>query len=726
MAETPVNEEESFEAARVWQALAGRLAGVPRMRLRTYDTRIGKHVYPRPDTTLSSLPPHVPAAVMLYDTALRCRALALDFDAGRLGSDAVTVDAESAIAFFRDLGATVVADVADSGGRHVWLPLQRPATVEQMRELTALCARLWPTLDTSPSNNPTDGCLTPPGSRCKDGRFRRLTVTFDEAITAVELRNSPDVLARAHAALRMLAPASATPPTTAATTAVAPALPHRFSLSARHQLIAIEGKVPADTSTRSGPWTRSHACFAVLCAAARRGLRLEDVEQQMDTGRWPGLTALYIGRYGARWRPSLRREWVKAQTVVSGPDRPQTVSTDPTLETHRTGGAPPTARLSHTAAERAFVLAWLDHAEDHVLTTMPGPVGHRVLAVIHALAYLAWRNRSRFVSAGTRSYAHAAAGCLDHTTVAETLHMLRTLHESQQLLRRVTPTNGRDADRYELLLPESARHPRTVNPTRTLRPLPAVFGVSHPDLPRRRLLGAIGWRLYRALCRGVTGTPLQVAQAAGVGRSSTYRLLAALATLGLAQQDEAGNWRLGLGDPYTAGSSTQNHDHLRRLHAGHQADRTAWRARLQQYIDNRPSPMPTPEMPESMWWPPPDDEPAPPRDHEPTVDDDRQATAMALLTAALSAGLDAAESPTAPTGPPTGIWLVHDARLRRYAEIRSLHQEEGMSVNQIAECLHISRQTVGRVLGIKRAGRDSKRPGPASRVGESEHPRHAR
>ncbi|WP_139128807.1 hypothetical protein [Micromonospora nigra] len=296
------------------------------MRLRRYSRTQRRHVYPR-DQRLTPTLPDRPAALRLYSGGVGW-ALGLDFDPK--GHDAATVAAHAndAAQFFRQLGGRPICDVAASGGRHVWIPLAVPITLDQVRQLVTACRRLWPTLDISPTVNPDEGCLTAPGSPCKDGGFRRLTTPLPEAYQAVTTRSAADLVTRALARLADLTPDHQPITTT----------PHVLQagrprpLSPLHTAIAEQGVWPDSHTTHDGrPWTRSEACYAVLCAAAARGHTHTDVLHNLDTGRWSGLLTLYTGRYGPRWRRRLAAEWRKAHAAVSA-------STHAPQATHNTGG----------------------------------------------------------------------------------------------------------------------------------------------------------------------------------------------------------------------------------------------------------------------------------------------------------------------------------------------------------------------------------------------------
>jgi hypothetical protein len=620
------------------------------MRLRTYWRKQDRYIYP-PSTEqpLTERPPASPAAAMLYDADGHCWVLALDFDAKVHGAAAVTADAADAYAFFTSLGARVVTDVAASGGRHVWVPLAAASTADEIRQLMDLFKLHWRTLDISCATNQAGGCLTVPGSLGKDGDHRQLTVPLDEAVDAVTRRNPTQLLAAVAAAI-----------TTLTQHLIPEPVPDRLpdpacdagpsGLASEALQIAVDGTWPEHRRTAQGAlWSRSEACFSVLNAAIGHHLSFEDVEDRMLSGEWAGLMTLYTGRYGHRWHSRLRAEWRKVAATHGRRRPPRRASTPATQETPPTGGAPsPTAKTSDREAEREFIHHWLTVAEAEVARQFPGADGHTAIAVVHGIAALAWRTGSRRIDLGVRSYAHATGGSVEYTTAALVLRKLRETPVHQQLIRRDARSTGRTGDRLELQLPTGTPAP-VVPRTGVLRPVPAVFGVQGPN-DTGKLLGPAGWRLYLALRRGATGTAPRVAETAGVGRSTTYKLLPVLASLHLASQTGTGEWSIGPADPRTAGCTTTNREHLQRLHARHRADRQAWRDRLQRHLDRRqqsradnPPPsappeheQPTPLPREPLRWHP-DDLREPPETPDACDTVDPLAAAVALLADVLDA-----------------------------------------------------------------------------------------
>ncbi|MEU3455238.1 helix-turn-helix domain-containing protein [Micromonospora sp. NPDC006766] len=605
-------------AEHTWRALTPHLTRSPYMRLRRYSRTQRRHIYPQ-DRRLTTELPDRPAALRLYNGGVAW-VLGLDFDPKGHQHDAATVAAHAADAaqFFRQLGGRPISDVAASGGRHVWIPLAVPITLDQARHLAHACRRLWPTLDISSTVNPNEGCLTAPGSRCKDGGFRQLTTPLPEAYQAVTTRSAADLVTRALARLTDLVPDDQ--PTTTACVLQLGGRPR--PLSPLHTQIAEHGVWPATHTTHDGrPWTRSEACYAVLCAAATRGHSYADVLHHIDTGRWSGLLTLYTGRYGPRWRRRLDAEWRKAQQAASA-------STQAPQATHNTGGG------GGAVTDGDFVRRWLAVALAVLDQLIASKQRHNARALLWSLAWLGWRTGRRHVEAGTRSYSRACAGIIDHTTAAAILRELRDLPAEQAVVKRVSTGRGTHGDLYELIIPTAYRH-LAVDPATwpDPRPIPGVFGVRDSARRSRPLLGATGWRIHQALAAGASGTAAQIAVAAGVSRSETYNMLPKLVRLGLARNlpgtaSSAAQWGEGEATTREAGQDVDATAYLARLDARHRRERRLWREALERFAARRQAATPSPDEP--IWWPP-DWDIAPPPGLAPDPDAQAEETALAVL-----------------------------------------------------------------------------------------------
>ncbi|MDM4723326.1 hypothetical protein QTQ03_28385 [Micromonospora sp. WMMA1363] len=650
------------------------------MRLRRYSRPLRRHIYPTDQALTTNLPSR-PAALRLFGSGGVAWAIGLDFDPKGHSAATVAEHAADAARLFARLGGRAIVDTATSGGRHVWVPLSVPMTLRQAHQLAHACRRLWPTLDISPTVNLAEGCLTGPGSRCKDGRYRTLVTPFDQAVQAVTRRSAHDLVDRALTLLAELVGPIDPADVAARPTTTTPTGGARRPLSPSHTHIAEHGIWPTDRTTAHGqPWTRSEACYAVLCAAARRGYTIGDVLDRIETGQWPGLLTLYTGRYRHHWRRRLQAEWTKARTAAA-----TAPSTHPTQAPQNTGGD------SRESTERDFARRWLATITPVADQLVPGRARHNTHALLWSLAWLAWRTGRRHIEAGTRSYARGCAGLLDHSTAAALLAHLRELPDDQRPIRRISSGRGTHGDLYELVIPpayaldatDPATHPDP-------RPIPAVFGVRDPDRPHTKLLGATGWRVYQALTSGATGTAAQIARAAGVSRAETYTVLPILTRLKLARKIDTSTlatasgcgatWQVGEQTTEQAGGDVDAPGHLSQLDKRHQAERAHWRQVLAAYAERRNQAIDrSPEPDEPLWWPPgwttepPEpgaDTPGQPhgvdahQQEPPAVEPgdahDDETAAITLLTAVFGARLIPQQRVAAPK--PSLRWLVHTGR----------------------------------------------------------------
>lgn len=198
----------------VWKRLARFVAapGRSRMRLCNPDTGKFSDTAKRTDRL-----PTRPAAVYLYSHR-RTQVLWLDFDAKQHGAEAVAADIATAASWITQCGGVIVTDRSSSGGRHLLCPLGigTSASLDEMTQLVRLLAARLPTLDITPNTNAETGCMTPPGSPCREGGHRQLDGSLDAAVEAFATRSAPDLIPRLFMLLGALNP---TPRQRAATSA---------------------------------------------------------------------------------------------------------------------------------------------------------------------------------------------------------------------------------------------------------------------------------------------------------------------------------------------------------------------------------------------------------------------------------------------------------------------------------------------------------------------------
>lgn len=210
--------------------------------------------------------PDSPAAVPLYDKHRCTRLLALDFDAKLHGAAQVAVDVERVLGWLQECGARTVTDRSTSGGRHVLVPLptDTPLSVDDVRPLLVLLKEQLPTFDKTPMLGTSQGCITVPGSLCREGGHRQLDGTLADAVEAFTVRSGRGVVALM---IERLDGASAPCPRTRVAAVHA-------SLTYDERLIGVD-----DTTRRLHPrFCRTSPIPAKVAAFARAG--------DFDADRW--------------------------------------------------------------------------------------------------------------------------------------------------------------------------------------------------------------------------------------------------------------------------------------------------------------------------------------------------------------------------------------------------------------------------------------------------------
>ena len=474
---------------------------------------------------LTSRLPQVPAAVLLYQHD-RTHLLVLEFDTKRHGQHTVDADFTRALSWITDAGGLAVTDQSTSGGRHILVPLAigTTATLAEIIHLMRLLEARLPSLDKTPMSNPKTGCITAPGSPCREGGHRILDGPLAAAIDAFTTRSHPGLLPRLNVLLGALHPSPTTKPTPQSPEATTGTGPHTrlrpeytrtTELPGRITAYATTGQLPLDTTWPS----HSEARQSVLAHAALHGHSLATIQALIAPGRpWQaGLGAAYT-RYGHHAQNALQRDWHKALTWAA--TNTQYFRPVRAQEAIRTGGAGRGPGLHR--AWLASAVAWLDGEFR----------GHRYrwigAAVFQALAVHAVRageviNDVPIVGVGGRALS-IATGLLSETTVWEFLRDIRERPGSPLIRTRVA--QGREPDYYALtrqnhLQMQSAAVARTrVEDVHTAW---KVIGHRHR-------------RIYELIAHHELDKPDEIFAAAHTSTSSGYTSLAALRTAGLITQ----------------------------------------------------------------------------------------------------------------------------------------------------------------------------------------------
>ena len=201
---TGATEGTPCSPERTWTHLSRLVAAPGRSRMRIWNPDTGKF-----DATAKRTDrlPSRPAAVYLYHRS-RTQLLWLDFDAKHHGAAAVDADLATATAWITQCGGVVVTDRSTSGGRHLLCPLAigTTASLDEITHLVRILATRLPTLDITPNTNAETGCMTPPGSPCREGGYRQLDCPLDAALAVFTTRSAPDLLPRLYMLLGALNP----------------------------------------------------------------------------------------------------------------------------------------------------------------------------------------------------------------------------------------------------------------------------------------------------------------------------------------------------------------------------------------------------------------------------------------------------------------------------------------------------------------------------------------
>lgn len=524
---TPVPPGPASPAA-TWKALAHLIAARPKIRV--WDPTTNKF-----DTTknLTNRLPIVPAAVMLYSHN-RTQVLALDFDTKHHSQQTVDADFARALSWITEAGGVAATDHSTSGGRHIIVPLAigTTATLAEIIPLMRLLEARLPSLDKTPMTNPKTGCITVPGSACREGGHRILDGSLAAAIDAFTTRSEPGLLPRLNVLLGALNPApTTTPPPTAG---------HNTTGTGHHERLRLEytrdtdlpehitayattGQLPPDRRWRS----HSEARQSVLAHAALHGHSLATVHALMAPGRpWhTGLTAAYA-RYSHNADNALQRDWRKALTwaATHSPDfRPSRAQ-----EQVHTGGT--TKGPKPLRAWLANAIAWVETEYRGHRYRWIGAAVYQALA-IHAVRSGEIINGIPVVGVGGRALS-IATGLINETSVWEFLRETRDQPGSPLILTRAA--QGREPDYYALTQQNRLRvSAQTVAATRIEDVHPAWKVIGH----RHR-------RIYELVAHQDLTKPADIFAAAHTSTSSGYTTLAALSTAGLINH-QRGEIRLG-------------------------------------------------------------------------------------------------------------------------------------------------------------------------------------
>lgn len=550
--------------------------------MRLYDPVAKKYGAAGPLTTKR---PALPAAVPLF-THGRARILALDFDAKTHGAAAVVDDVARMLQWLKECGGRAVVDVSTSGGRHVLVPLApgKTVTAEEIRPLLRLLAARLRTLDITPMTNPASGCITVPGSACKEGGHRRLA-DLDPATAADHLTvgSDPGTLTRLEALLGgssspIRHPVAAHIHTDTVTERILGTggdtrLHPRFCRSTPPPTAVTEFAATGRRDRTRWP-SRSEARQSVITHAVLAGGSPDDIVARAAAPDWAGLRAAYA--HYAEPARAIRRDAAAALDWAAS-TLPDPVRDAGHKQKHTGGTGDPVLR------------SWVTHAQTWVAREF---ISRRdrwtTHVVVQALAWAAAVSGQIVegiptVGVGGRSLS-IAAGMLPESTVWSVLERLREMEGSPLLL--IERGVGQNPDRYALVPTKTAQ-----NDLERRSGGPAEFEVEsvHPAW------SVLGWRqkmLYDTVA--ATETPMTAEElftAVGIGRTSGYEALGDLRVAGLLVLDVA-VVVIGAADLDEIGHRHGLTAAVRARVVRHRAERIVWREWLAAREEARTPPEP--------------------------------------------------------------------------------------------------------------------------------------
>ena len=553
--------------------------------MRIWSPDIDKFSQTRP--LRATLPAH-PAAVYLYNKR-RTRLLAMDFDTKRGGPAAVERDLAQAVTWITQCGGVTVTDRSTSAGRHLLVPLAigTTASFDEITRLMRLLAARLPTLDITPNLNPTQGCITPPGSPCKQGGHRQLDGTLQAAHEAFTTRSTPDLLPQLYVLLGALTPhphhGDPTPPATPTTSymigegdsqRLAPAYVRHDPLPAAVENFATAGILHAGDRTWPTP---SEARMSVIAHAVWRGHSLASITALIAPGRpWhDGLGTAYR-RYHHHHAAALSRDFTKAiNWLIDNPLKDRS----PQHKTKYTqGGSGSDAGPQHLRHWLANAYAWADQEFR----------GQRyrwtVHCVLQSLAINAVRagqtvNGTPTVGVGGRALS-LGSGLLSPDTIWRVLRDLRDRPGSP--VTHIRPAIGVDADWYAL----TSQNWVETNPARLER-------IRVEDVhPAWFVLGYHHRRVYELIAHHELTDTDSLRVGARISTSTLNATIAILTTVGLITR--TGRATVGIGPVGLDDVAAAHHiDEVRQARiAEYRAERQQWRIWLEARDAHRAWPMP--------------------------------------------------------------------------------------------------------------------------------------
>lgn len=495
----------------------------------------GRFQYPRPKSMprITRALPRRPAAVAVHGADGTVATLCLDLDTSKALKAVVDDDAARLGRILDGCGLRWVEDFSPSGGRHLYVPLAERMDFAAARELVEALALQAPSLDPSPHQNITDGCIRVPGSPHKSGGHQALMTPLSAAYDIMRRRNpaaAVDNLREAIAPelrrIRELKVRAAKPAAVAAGGSVALG-PVSTGVEGPLRRVARTGLY--DAALYKSP---SEARMAVLNHFSGCRWTLDQVRAGI-TGQFPGLAALYGS--GAKQDRLLEREWANA-VAWTQKDAPPSAGKrnafiNDTSRTVPTGGAA-------GSASKAGIHQLVNDLEN----ILYGVLDHRMMKLGRESLGLRFLFRSLLgymraketdlLDVGCRTLATALGK--HHATIARLLP--RLVEVSDGIITKVADARRRSADVYLIQLP--AHHQQLARELSWRKG--KIHGIRHVF----RALGEPAALVYEAIERGRhSPTNADIIRATGISRSAVENALAEMSALGMVHRDGR-QWRL--------------------------------------------------------------------------------------------------------------------------------------------------------------------------------------
>jgi hypothetical protein len=537
-----------------------------------------------------------PAAVMLHGADGSVGTLCLDLDTSKALQGVVDSDAARLRDMLTTCGVVFVEDFSPSGGRHLYIPLQERLSAEKARELVEALALTAASLDPSPHQNITDGCIRVPGSAHKTGGHQTLITPLTQAYDVLRRRNPGTAVAALCAALapeltrnRVLKARQARTPTLQSTAAA--------------QLLAVTtgGESPLRRIARTGLYdtarykSPSEARMAVLNHFSACGWTLAQVQNEL-AGQFPGLAALYGSP--AKQNRLIEQEWAKAESWTKTKPRERRGkdafinNTSPTFPTGGAATKPSRAGLHQLVNDLENVLyAVFDHR-----LKARGREGLSLRFLLRSLLAYMRTKETDLLDVGCRTL--AASMGKHHVTIARLLPVL--VQASDGILTKVADARHKAADVYLVQLPEQYQQ--------LARELTWRKGKIHSIRPIFRALGDASALVYEAIERGRhSPTSAELIRNSGISRSTVEKALTAMEGLGMIHRDGR-HWKITATANLRAlaerlGVMEDYQSHISR----NRRERAIWHAYLARFIEPRMSESDLYDAEREEHWIPPDD-----------------------------------------------------------------------------------------------------------------------